>query len=81
MPNELIGVGFAIVLTIFLFVLRRLVLPSERANTRRHVANESSPIIPQLKVDTDDDADRVLWTPDFETKAQRRSRSHEDYAH
>lgn len=76
MTNELIGVVLAIVLTILLFVLRRLALPSERAKNRRHIAPKTSRAISELKAKTDDDAERVLWAPDFETEDQGRAHSY-----
>ena len=80
MTNEIIGIVGALVLTLLLFVLRRLVLPSERANTRRQVPRTTRENR-ELDNRAIDDNAWLLWTPDLETEAQRRTRFYEDNGH
>ena len=80
MTNEIIGIVGTIGLTFLLFLLRYFILPSERANRRRQVPRTTRENRELDNRAIDDDA-WLLWTPDFETEAQRRTHSYEDHGH
>ena len=68
MTNEIIGIASVFAVTIFLFVLRRLILPSERRSERRsrHDRAFDPPSRSALELKkgyTEDDA--WLWNPDL----------------
>jgi len=69
MTNEIIGIVGTIGLTLLLFVLRHLILPSERANKGRRVTPMTHRENNELKKTTVEDDARLLWTPDIEVES------------
>lgn len=67
MTNEIIGIVGVLGLTLLLFVLRHLILPSERANKQRYVTPMSHREPHELNKTTVNDDAWLLWTPDLET--------------
>ena len=71
MTNESIGITGVIVVTFLLFVLRRLILPSERRRKTApltHLARRSDE---QFKRRAIEDDAWLLWSPDFESQVDR----------